>query len=436
MMPGPPEQRNRFLDRFFRGPYRRSRRASLPNIVFLPPHSIPERVDLLVKFAPAASVVPSRIRSIADLADQHPGTLRLFYGEDSLPTPPFIKDAAHRAIEGDMTFYTPNAGYPALRRGIADQVARLHGVELDPMSEVVVTASGMVALLLACQATVGPGDSAVVLTPLWPNVAEAVRLAGARAIEVPLELSEAGFRLNLDWIEAAIEPSTRLLALASPGNPTAWTATLDDWRSLVDLCERRDLWLLADGVYERIVFDGQVAPSPLSIPGARSRTIIAQSFSKAYRMTGWRVGYALAPPELARSMTHLQEFVVSHAAGIAQEAARVALLEGEPFIHESQARYARHRQISLDRFRGMSGVTVPDPTGAFYVFPRLDGLADSMAFCRWLVQEKGVGLAPGNAFGLGGEGHIRLCFAVEEPILREALDRLEEGWIEYRTHKM
>jgi aspartate aminotransferase len=385
-----------------------------------------------VKFAPAAFVVPSRIRTIADLAEEHPGTLRLFYGEDSLPTPPFIKQAGRRAIDGDLTFYTPNAGYPALRRAIAGQVARLHGIDLDPMAEVVVTASGMVALLLACQATVGPGDSAIVLTPLWPNVAEAVRLAGARAIEVPLALDEGGFRLDLDRIEAAIDPSTRLLVLASPGNPTAWTATLEDWRGLVDLCERRDLWLLADGVYERIVFDGPVAPSPLAIPGARARTIIAQSFSKAYRMTGWRVGYAIAPPDLARSMTHLQEFVVSHASGIAQEAARVATLEGEPFILESQARYARHRKIALDRCRSMDGVIVPEPTGAFYVFPRFDGLTDSEDFCRWLVREKGVGLAPGNAFGLGGEGHIRLCFAVEEPILRGALDRLEEGWAEYR----
>ena len=385
-----------------------------------------------MKFAPAAFVAPSRIRSIADLAEGYPGTLRLFYGEDSLPTPDFIKDAAHRALDLDLTFYTPNAGYPALRTAIADQVASLHGVDLDPMSEVVVTASGMVALLLACQATVGPGDSAVVLTPLWPNVAEAVRLAGGRAIEVPLALSESGFRLDLDRIEAAIEPSTRLLALASPGNPTAWTATLDDWRGLLDLCERRDLWLLADGVYERIVFEGRVAPSPLEIPGARGRTIVAQSFSKAYRMTGWRVGYLLAPPDLARSMTHLQEFVVSHAAGVAQEAARVAIRDGEAFIVESQARYARHRAIALDGFRGMPGVIVPEPTGAFYVFPRLDGLADSFDFCRWLVQEKGVGLAPGNAFGLGGEGHVRLCFAVEEPILRGALDRFEAGWAEYR----
>jgi aspartate aminotransferase len=386
----------------------------------------------LMQFAPAAFVVPSRIRAIAVHAEQYPRTLRLFYGEDSLPTPAFIKEAAHRAIDANLTFYTPNAGYPALRQAIGDQVARLHGVELDPMREVVVTASGMVALLLACQATVSAGDSAVVLTPLWPNVAAAIRVAGAEAIEVPLALAEDGFRLDFDRIEAAIKPNTKLLTLASPGNPTAWTATELDWQKLVDLCERRDLWLLADGVYERIVFDGNAAPSPLSIPVARPRTIVAQSFSKTYRMTGWRVGYAIAPPDLALAMTNLQEFVVSHAAGIAQEAARVAILDGEPFVLDSQARYARHRRIALDRFRLMDGITVPDPTGAFYVFPRLEGLADSFDFCRWLVTEKGVGLAPGNAFGLGGEGHVRLCFAVEEAILREALDRFEAGWIEYR----
>jgi aspartate aminotransferase len=385
-----------------------------------------------MKFAPAASVLPSRIRAIAVLADQHPGTLRLFYGEDSLPTPDFIKDAAHRAIQDNLTFYTPNAGYPALRAAIADRVLDLHGVEVDPMREVVVTAGGMVALLLACQATVGSGDSAVILTPLWPNVTAAVQVTGAEAIEVPLALGRDGFKLDFDRIEAAIKPNTKLLALASPGNPTAWTATVDDWAKLVEICERHDLWLLADGVYERIVFEGRVAPSPLSISGARPRTIIAQSFSKTYRMTGWRVGYAIAPPELALAMTNLQEFVVSHAPGIAQEAARVALIEGEPFILASQCRYARHRQIALDRFRTMAGVTVPEPTGAFYVYPRLLGLADSFDFCRWLVSEKGVGLAPGNAFGQGGEGHIRLCFAVEEAILIEALDRFEAGWNEYR----
>ena len=286
----------------------------------------------------------------------------------------------------------------------------------------------MVALLVACQATIGPGDSALVLTPLWPNVSAAVRLTGAAAIEVPLAESAAGFAPDLDRLEAAVRPDTRLLALASPGNPTGWTARADDWRRLLAFCARHDLWLLADGVYERLVAHGQVAPSPLAVAGSRARTIVAQSFSKAYRMTGWRVGYALAPEPVARVMTTLQEFVVSHVPGVAQEAARVAIVEGEPFVAESQARYARNRARAVARLRAMPGVAVPEPEGAFYVFPRLDGLTDSMAFCTRLVRERQVGVAPGSAFGRGGEGHIRLCFAVDEPTLNEALDRFEEGW--------
>lgn len=385
-----------------------------------------------MRVAPAASVAPSLIRSIAIIADEHPGTLRLFYGEDTLPTPDFVKAAGRRAIAENFTYYTHNAGYIELRQAIADQVQRLHGVTVDPLREVVVTASGMIALQLATQATVGPGDSALVLTPLWPNIAAAIRVVGAEVIEVPLALDQRGgefaFTLDMDRLEASVRPDTRLLALASPGNPTAWTASRDDWVRLVDFCERHDLWLLADGVYERIVFDKAVAPSPLEIPGARARTIVAQSFSKAYRMTGWRVGYLIAPPELARPMTHLQEFTVSHAPGVAQEAARVALIEGEPFIRESQARYAKHAAIAVERLSRLEGIELPRPTGAFYVFPRLAGLTDSFRFCERLIRQRGVGFAPGVAFGAGGEGHIRICFAVDETTLVEALDRFEAAW--------
>ncbi len=290
----------------------------------------------------------------------------------------------------------------------------------------------MVAVALACQSTVGPGDSALVVTPLWPNITGAIGVTGAKVIEVPLALEEHRFALDIARLEAAVRPDTRLLALASPGNPTGWTATRDDWKKLLAFCERHDLWLLADGVYERLVAPGNVAPSPLALPGGRERTIVVQSFSKTYRMTGWRIGYAIAPPEIARVMPHLQEFLVSHVFGVVQEAARVAILEGEPFVEESQIRYARHRQIAVERLRRFPGVTVPEPDGAFYVFPRFDGLTDSFAFCERLVRERQVGLAPGSAFGLGGEGHVRLCFAVDERTLLEALDRFEAGWLAWR----
>jgi aspartate/methionine/tyrosine aminotransferase len=385
-----------------------------------------------MRLSPAAAVTPSRIRQIAALADAHPGTLRLFYGEDTLPTPDFVKEAAVRALDANRTFYTPNPGYPALREAIAAQYERLHGVKVPVDPNVIVTASGMMALQLACEATVGPGDSALVITPLWPNVVGAIRVCGAEAIEVPLDLTARGFELDFDRLEAAVGPRTRMLALASPGNPTGWTATHDDWQRLVAFCERHDLWLVADGVYERIVFDGEVAPSPLSVPGAAERTIVCQSFSKAYRMTGWRVGYAIAPEPAARVMPHLQEFSVSHAFGVTQEAALVAIEQGEPFIAEARQRYARHRDLTIERLARLPGVQVPVPTGAFYVFPRLEGLTDSYALCDRLVREERVGFAPGMAFGAGGEGHIRICFAVDESTLVEALDRFERFWTSRR----
>jgi aspartate/methionine/tyrosine aminotransferase len=386
----------------------------------------------LPTLSPAASIPPSRIREIAALADEHPGTLRLFYGEDTLPTPEFIKDAAKAALDANHTFYAPNPGYPSFRRAIAQHYGRLHGINVEP-SEVVVTASGMIAIQIASQATVGPGDSAILISPLWPNLQAAIRVTGAEAIEVPLRLDEHGFRLDLDRVEAALKPNTRLIALASPGNPTGWTATLEDWQQLTDFCERHDLWLLADGVYERIVFDSpkSVAPSPLEIPEARSRTIVVQSFSKAYRMTGWRVGYAIAPPAITQRIPHLQEFSVSHAFGVAQMAAMAAMRHGEEFVADQRRRYERHRKLALARLNEIKGIQSLPPKGAFYVFPRLEGLTDSLAFCEHLVREYRLGLAPGAAFGAGGEGHIRFCFAVDEATLIDALDRFETAWNRY-----
>jgi aspartate/methionine/tyrosine aminotransferase len=388
-----------------------------------------------LKLGPATNVPPSRVRAIATLVDEHPGTLRLFVGEDTLPTPDFIKEAGKMAIVENKTYYTPSAGYLEVRKAVADRIADLHGIDVDPASQVVVTSGGMTAIVLAVQATTGPGDSAIVLTPFWPNLTGAIRVAGAEVIEVPLSFAPEGYRLDFDHLEAAVRPNTRLIALASPGNPTGWTASLDDWRKIVEFCERHALWLMADGAYERIVFNGKVAPSPLSIAEARPRTIIAQTLSKAYRMTGWRIGYAVGPPELGRAMTYLNEYVVSNASGINQEAARVALRDGEEFIAESVKRYAHHQRLVVERMSGMEGIELPKPGGAFYVFPRLRGLIDSYGFCERLVRERGVGFAPGAAFGAGGEGHIRICFAVDETTLIEALDRFEAGWSEFRARE-
>lgn len=376
----------------------------------------------------ASAVEPSRIRAIAVLAEAQPDALRLFVGEDSLPTPDFIKEAALAAIRSNQTYYTPNRGCFNLRESLAAHLLALHGVPLAAHEQLIITSSGMNAIVLAVQATLGPGTSALVVTPLWPNMVGAIRVTGARAIEVPLDLSQGRYQLDLGRLEAARRPDTRLVALASPGNPTGWTATRADWEQLAAFCERHNLWLLADSVYERIVHEGTAAPSPLAIPDAAHRLLVVNSLSKTYRMTGWRIGWVAGPAPLIARMSALQEFVVSCVPGFVQEAARVAIDQGEPHVLATQHRYARHARIALDALGNLDGVTCPRPVGGFYVFPRLEGLRHSMGFCEHMLRTYGLGLAPGSAFGAGGEGHVRICFAVDESILREALTRFREHW--------
>lgn len=380
----------------------------------------------------AASVQASRIREIALLADRYPGTLRLFYGEDTRPTPEAIIEAGRQGLADRKTFYTQNAGFPELREAIGERYRTLAGVNLDASDRIVVTASGSVALLLTVQCTLNPGDEAIVIAPLWPNVREMVRVSGATPVEIPLARHEDGqFRLDFDQLEAAITPRTKLIALASPSNPSGWTATADDWRRLAEMCERRNLWLLADTVYDRLVYDGtSAAPCPLASIADHSRLWVAQSFSKTYRMTGWRIGWLVTPPGLSATAAKLQEFVVSHAAGFTQAAASYALEHGEPLIAEMVADYRANRDLAVERLRRLPGISLASPAGAFYLFPRCEGLADTFGFCERLVRDYGLGLAPGMAFGPGGDGHLRICFAVDRGTLEEALDRFGRAWLE------
>jgi aspartate/methionine/tyrosine aminotransferase len=376
----------------------------------------------------ASEVQASRIREIAQLADEHPGTLRLFYGEDTRPTPePFI-EAGRAALAARKTFYTPNAGYPSLRQAIADQYQKLHGLEINPADRVVVTASGAVALLLAVQSTLNPGDEAIVISPLWPNIQEMISVHGASPVHVPLVMdAQNQFQLNFEDIENAITPRTRLIALASPNNPTGWTASPADWRRLGEICRKHDLWLLADTVYDRLIYDESkiAAPCPLALAEIEDRLWIAQSFSKAYRMTGWRVGWLITPPGLVPVASKLQEYIVSHAAGFTQEAARFAMTNGETLIAEMRRDYTANRNLACQAIAGLPGLRLAAPPGAFYLFPKIDGLTDSFAFCARLVTEQKLGIAPGSAFGPGGEGHVRICFAVDQQTLLEALDRFK-----------
>ena len=379
--------------------------------------------------APSALAVPhSRIRELAEIAMSMEGVLKLYFGESSLPTPEFIKRAAQKAMADGYTFYTENAGLPSLRKALARYYRELHAVEIDAAGEIVVTASGVQALHLAVRCLLDPGDEALVLTPAWPNGAANVAMANAVPVEIAQPLVGDRYRIDFSALKAAVTPRTRMLLYTSPSNPLGWVATVDEQRQLLEFARHHGLWLMADEVYERLNYTGPktITPAPtiLKLATRDDAVVVVQSFSKAYCMTGWRLGWLVARRDLAARATQLNEFVVSHAPSFTQRAGETALLWGENTLAEMLVRLRANRDFCLAALAKMPGVTVPKPDGAFYLFPRIAAAADSFAFCKRLLLETHVGLAPGVAFGAGGEGSVRICYASDHPILEEAMARL------------
>jgi aspartate aminotransferase len=386
-------------------------------------------MKLMPQLASSVENVPhSRIRELAEIAMGMEGVLRLYFGESNLPTPDYIKQAAIRAMQEGFTFYTENAGLPSLRRAIADSYRRLHDVELDPANEIVVTASGVQALNLGIRCALDPGDHAIVMTPAWPNGTSCVMMANAAVTQLAHPLCGDRYVIDFDALEAAVTARTRLLLYTSPSNPLGWVATEQEQRALLDFARRRGLWLVADEVYDRLYYAGaalgEPVPSILRMATRDDAVMVVHSFSKSYCMTGWRLGWLLGRRDLAAKATQLNEFVVSHAPTFTQKAGEVALAEGEPELRQMLQRLKENRDLCLGALRGIPGVTAPRPDGAFYVFPRIDGLRDSFSFCRRLLEETRVGLAPGVAFGAGGEGSIRICYAADRSVLEPAMERL------------
>jgi aspartate aminotransferase len=282
-----------------------------------------------------------------------------------------------------------------------------------------------------------PGDDALILTPAWPNGSAIVDMCSANPIHMPHVLAGARYTIDFDALERSVTPRTRLLLYTSPSNPLGWVATESEQRGLHDFARRHGLWLIADEVYERLHYaaDGSATPSPsiLKLCELGDPVVVIQSFSKSYCMTGWRLGWMLGRSDLVSRARELNEFVVSHATSFIQRAGEVALAAGEPWIAELHARLRANRDFCAATLAEMPGVRLPEPEGAFYVFPRLEGVTDSFGFCRQLLVEEKVGVAPGVAFGAGGEGSVRLCYAAERHILEPALERLSKFLMESRA---
>jgi aspartate/methionine/tyrosine aminotransferase len=250
------------------------------------------------------------------------------------------------------------------------------------------------------------------------------RVLGAQVAPVELRIANGVWRADLDELLAAITPATRMVFLNSPGNPTGWTLTAEEQRIILDHCRRTGTWILADDVYERLYFAGDAAPSFLAIATADDRVVSVNSFSKSWSMTGWRLGWIVAPAALMDAIAKLNEFNMSSAPTFVQHAGVVALDQGDDFVAQTQARYRACRDLAHGILSAVPGVTAPRPEGAMYLFLRVAGCTDSVALAKALLQSAGVGLAPGAAFGAGGEGHLRLCFAQSEDRLRTACTRV------------
>ena len=367
----------------------------------------------------------SRIREVANAGFGRTDILRFWFGESDEPTPVFIKDAAIDALARNEVFYTHNNGREDLRQELSSYLSKLHRLKIEPV-KISVTSSGVSALMMATQAVVSPGDRVVVVTPVWPNVAEIPAILGAEVVRVGLRPSPSGWRLDLDELLEAITPKTRLLVINSPSNPTGWIISSDEQKVILSHARKLGVWILADDVYERLVYQEGItsAPSFLQIAAPEDRVIGANSFSKAWLMTGWRLGWLIAPKELESDIGKLIEFNTSCAPGFIQSAAFAALRHGEEFVQSLRQDLYHKRERLLLGLRSIAGVDAPTPEGGMYVFFRIRGQDDSVELAKRLVSEARLGLAPGVAFGPEGEGWMRWCFAARQSGLDEGVEQL------------
>ena len=367
-----------------------------------------------------------RIGEVSRIAIGDPDVIPLWFGEPDLDTPAFIRQAAIDSLQSGQTRYVNKRGIPELRQNILDYTQAHFGVELDP-ERITVTGSGMTAIMIATETLVNNGDNVVLVSPIWPNIFYCVQTMGGESRHVRLDLTEAGWQLDLDRLFDACDERTKAMFIASPSNPTGWLMEPEQQQEVLDFCRKRGIWIIADEVYHRIVYDRPVAPSFLSIAAPDDALYVVHSMSKAWAMTGWRCGWLVHPAELGDRMGDLSGINNTGATTFVQHAAAVALRDGEDFVREMVDRCRRGRDLVHQRLGGLERINLAAPKAAFYAFPKVRGLDDDLEFAKRLVREYQVGLAPGSAFGPGNEGFLRLCFAKSEAQLSAAMDRIEAG---------
>ncbi|HVN56452.1 MAG TPA: aminotransferase class I/II-fold pyridoxal phosphate-dependent enzyme [Anaerolineaceae bacterium] len=369
-----------------------------------------------------AGLRPSGIRKFFDIAATMQDVISLGIGEPDFTTPQPILQAGIRSLQQGETHYTSNSGVMELRQATAEQIERLYGVRYDPATEIIITVGVSEALYLAMTALLDPGDEVIVPTPCFVAYQAEVILAGGVPVELPSRL-ENNFALDPAEVRKAITPRTKAILIGYPNNPTGAVAPRETLLEIARLAEEHDLIVLSDEIYDRLVYGARHVCFP-ALPGMQQRTVLLGGFSKDYAMTGWRIGYAAAPAELIKGLVRVHQYTVMSAPTTAQAAALEAYRCGEPYVEEMVAEYDRRRRLIVDGLNAL-GLTTFEPRGAFYAFPRVSVTGmDDEAFANALLLEERVAVVPGSAFGAGGEGFVRCCYATAYEKIEEALHRM------------
>jgi aspartate aminotransferase len=388
---------------------------------------LPPGLGASLSRAVAHDLSETGISEVAMTVFGDPDVVPLWFGEGDLVTPDFVRDAAEQALHGGETFYTWQRGLPDLRRTLSAYTERLYGIKCGP-ERISVTTGGMQAILLCCQLLLDPGDNIVIVSPIWPNITSAARLVRGEPKYVALDRAKDGtFSLDLQKVFDAVDDRTRAIFVNSPGNPTGWTMTSDEQRALLEFTRKRGIWIMADEVYARLIYSRPVAPSFLEHATADDALLVLNSFSKPWAMTGWRIGWLTHPPALGDQFAKLVQINTSGLPAFLQRGAIAAVEKGDAFIAEMVERCRAGRELVFQRLSANPRVTIARPEAAFYSFFSVEGVTDTMAFCKKLAKEYKVGLAPGEAFAAGGPGNIRLCFASGPERLSKGLDRIEDA---------
>ncbi|MEM4720943.1 MAG: pyridoxal phosphate-dependent aminotransferase [Candidatus Methanomethylicaceae archaeon] len=377
--------------------------------------SIPDILD---------SIPESGIRRLFELASRQKDVISLGIGEPDFDTPQHIKEYALEALNKGMTHYTPNNGLKILRDAISEKLKKENGIDADPDKNIMVTVGGNQAFLLALSTFIRPGDEAIVPSPYFVTHAAAVRLVGGTVVEVRTCI-ENDFRVVSEDLKKVVTSKTRCIIISTPNNPTGSVLKRKDLEEIADIAVEYNIKIISDEVYEKLIYDGAEHVSIASLNGMSDLTITVNSFSKAYAMTGWRLGYAVADPATVAKMTKFQMYLAACPVSFVQYAAARALQDprSRAATESMRQEYQKRRDYLYKRLSNVDGLVVNRPMGAFYMFPKVD--FEDNAFAEKLLSEGRVVVVPGSAFGTYGRGHVRLCYATSMSNIEEATSRIE-----------